>query len=265
MTIAIGFKCTDGAILCADSQFTIYSTKYPGNKIFGFPELKSQPFFAFAGDVTFSTMCIDRIMKKIAEAEKGDHDVASTLTRECRDIHEQYCHAFRDEGLYLQLLVVFRQLNTKLAMYKVLGPSVAPFLSSGVECIGVGTPLALSVIVPLYLPSTTTSQAARIGFYALCQVKKFVEGCGGQTEMVTFREDKAVRGYIPHSEESGKLFEQTLSSFQEAARPILLSYDNIEEETLSFKRRLKSFSQALIETRTEQIKQWRKPARKKKR
>jgi 20S proteasome alpha/beta subunit len=256
MTIGIAFKCTDGAVLCADTQMTIaqpYSTKYPGSKIFGFPELRSQPFFTYAGRVDFSTMCIDRIVGRIAEAEKTTGDVTHALIEECKRIHAEYLNLYGDERLTLELLTVLRQPDARLALYRVCGAVVAPFLSSPVECIGVGTPVALSVITPLCPLSMTASQAARIGFYALSQVKRFVDGCGGQTEMVTFRENEPRFGYVPHSEESTRIFEQTFAAFQEAARPILLSYDNVESNDDIFDRYLSEFAKNLKALRSRQI------------
>jgi 20S proteasome alpha/beta subunit len=232
MTIGIVFKCIDGAVLCADTQLTIpfpYSSKYPGLKIFGFPELQSQPFFTYAGEVAFSTMCINRLADRIAQAEKAGREVAETLTGECKKIHNEYSRLYPDGRLTLGLLLVLRRPDASLALYKIIAPSVAPLLSPPFECIGVGTPVAQSVIVPLCSPSITTNEAARIGYYALSQAKQFVEGCGGQTEMVTFREGEARRGY----------------------------YDIVEEHTVIFERHLSELTKRLKGIRKGQIQKWR--------
>jgi len=256
MTIGIAFKCRDGAVLCADTQLTIpypYSLKYSKTKIFGFTELTSRPFFTYAGDVDFSLMCIHRIVGVLASAKKRA-DVESTLSREAIKIHAEYFPLYPDERLTLQLLAVFRVPDGTWRVAKVTGPRVTPVMGT-VECIGVGTPVAQCIIVPLLASlNLDTREAARIGFYVLSQVKQFVEGCGGDTEMVTFRDRGGQFDYVPHLKESGLFFGEAFSAFQDALRPILLGYNAVEEDTPTFETQLREMVKKLKAFRADQIK-----------
>src|SRR5271170_6684014 len=70
MTIAAGFKCSDGIVLCADSQMTASDgTKYNAPKIFSYSENQVDAVFAFAGSEVFSKMCIERLAKRILASE----------------------------------------------------------------------------------------------------------------------------------------------------------------------------------------------------
>jgi len=262
MTLAMGFKCTDGAILCADSQLTIpypYSTKFPGNKIFEFPELQGAPFFTYAGDVDYSLMCIYRLARKVKELEK-DQPTEDILTHEVREIHREY-HSI-DDGLMLQLIVGFRRPDAKVALYKVFGASVAPCLSSVPVCLGIGTPVAMAVMAPFYAAPMDMSEACRTAVYALFQVKSQVEGVGGSTEIVFLRDGRAREFYhIPLSGESVRVFEDIFSVFQDAVRPILLNVTGLKEDTPQFKFYLKEFEKRMLKVRARHLTEKRSQGR----
>lgn len=262
MTLAMGFKCVDGVILCADTQLTLpypYSTKYPSNKIFDFRELQSAPFFTYAGDVAFSTMCIHRIANRFSETEKK-RAAERVLVEEVRKIHAEY-HSI-DKELYLQLIVAFRRADAKVALYRVMGAAVEPCVSSVPVCVGVGTPVAMAVMAPFYPVPMTMSEACRTAVYALFQVKNQVEGVGGLTEIVFLRDGRDRQFYhIPLSRESVRVFEETFTVFQEAIRPVLLTYTTLESDTPEFKDYLKQFERRMLQMRSKHMQEQRRADR----
>jgi len=256
VTLAIAWKSMDGAILGTDTEFTGgggYS-KYKGKKILGFPELRSQPFFAFAGVVDYSMMCIDKMVKVIKKEEKkAAPDVPAVIEREIVRIHKEYGALYPDKLLTLQLLIVLRHPGAKLALFKVRGPIMAPIPDDGVECIGVGE-LAFRLIVDrFYRDRMTTPQVDRAVMYTLFKAKEFVGGVGKDSEIVFFRDGEPKFGCLPVEAGSIALFQETLSTFDEAAKDILLSYNTVEEDAGLFAHRLKVFSDTLTEARTKQI------------
>jgi hypothetical protein len=263
MTLAIAWKSIDGAILGADTEFTfmaggVYS-KYKGKKILGFPQLRSQPFFAFAGIVDYSMMCIDKIVKVIRkEEDESAPDVPAAIEGEIVRIHKQYGALYPDERLTLELLIVLRHPGAKLALFKVHGPIMAPIPDGGVECIGVGESVFRLMVDRLYRERMTTPQVDRAVMYTLCKAKEFVACVGKDSEIVFFRDGEPEFGCLPVEAGSITLFQETLSTFDEAAKDILLSYNTVEEDTGLFAHRLKVFSETLIEARTKQIEQWKR-------
>jgi 20S proteasome alpha/beta subunit len=261
MTLAIAWKSRDGAILGADTEFTGggYS-KYKGKKILGFPELRTQPFFAFAGMVDYSMMCIHRLAKVIGkEEEEAAPDVPAVIERELVRIHKEYGPLYPDDPLTLQLLIVLRHPGAKLALFKVWGPVMAPIPDNGVECIGVGETVSRLVIDRFYREEMTTPQADRAVMYTLFKAKEFVGGVGKDSEIVFFRDGEAKFGCLPVHGESITKFQETLSMFDEAARDILLNYNAVEEDEELFAHRLKVFSETLIKARAGQIEEWKRP------
>jgi 20S proteasome alpha/beta subunit len=260
MTLAIAWKSTDGAILGADTEFTGggYS-KYKGKKILGFPELGSQPFFAFAGVVDYSMMCIDELVKGIRKEEKkAAPDVPAAIRRELVRMHREYGPLYPDGPLTLQLLIVLRRPGAKLALFRVCGPVMAPIPENGVECIGVGETVSRLVIDRFYREGMTSPQADRAVMYTLFKAKEFVGGVGKDSEIVFFREGEAKFGCLPVEGETITMFQETLSTFDEAARDILLNYNTVEEDSGVFTQRLKVFSETLIKARAEQIEEWKR-------
>lgn len=262
MTLAMGFKCMDGAILCADTQLTIpypYQTKYTGDKIFGFRELRCAPFFTYAGDVEFSTMCTFRLAKRLRETEKK-RATEEVLAEEVRRIHQEYHYAYNAQnGVELQLLVAFRQPDAKVALYVIRGGAISPCSSAIPVCLGIGTPVAMAAMAPFYSGPMSLSEACRTAVYALFQVKSQVEGVGGGTEIMFLRDGRSHAFYhIPLGRESVAVFEQAFEAFQEAIRPVLLTYTTLESDTPSFKRYLKEFSQRMMKLRSRQMAEYRK-------
>ncbi len=96
----------------------------------GFREVQCAPFFTYAGDVDFSMMCIHRIAKRMEQTEKR-HAAEDVLMEEVRKIHKEYYYAYNSHnGNELQLIVGFRQADSRVALYRVLGGSVPPGVTS---------------------------------------------------------------------------------------------------------------------------------------
>jgi hypothetical protein len=236
----------------------VYS-KYKGKKILGFPQLRSQPFFAFAGDVDYSMMCIDKIANVIKKGEKkAAPDVPAVIQREIVRIHKEYGALYPDKPLTLHLLIVLRHPGAKLALFKVRGPIMAPIPDDGVECIGVGQSVFRLMVDRFYRERMTTPQVDRAVMYTLSKAKEFVACVGKDSEIWFFRDGEPESRCLPVGAGSIQVFQEILSTFDEAAKDILLSYSTVEEDTGLFAHRLELFSKTLIEARTKQMEQWKR-------
>src|SRR6266568_3076754 len=62
VTIAAGFRCSDGVVLCADTEMSMPGwIKYPGSKVRFYKDLPFQVAFTFAGDAEFFEMVIEKL------------------------------------------------------------------------------------------------------------------------------------------------------------------------------------------------------------
>ncbi|MGO9272128.1 MAG: hypothetical protein ACLQOO_18005 [Terriglobia bacterium] len=242
MTIAAGFKCKNGVVLCTDSQITVEgASKYPGEKIILFSGLKCRPVFAFAGYVNFSKMCIQQLAEKIEEAEHKAEETGNALNLwrllkdECKRIWKDY----EDYGV-LNLIVAVKEPS--LALYYIEGASVSKV--DTYTCMGVGSPVATSIVELYYKPDMSISAAYRMAVYMLMQVKTFVDGCGGKSQITVFDQDVLGSSIWPMPSRDIEELEDSFLEFQSALRPVLLSY-NAEEGTDDLSENLRIFSKLL--------------------
>jgi hypothetical protein len=88
LTIAAGFCCSDGVVLCADTQYTVPETmKYPDSKLRMVPELHCLPFFVFCGDIDFQKQCVSSFTSALSEAEGNGTNLHSALEQAVLKMH----------------------------------------------------------------------------------------------------------------------------------------------------------------------------------
>lgn len=263
MTLALAWKCSDGAILAADSEVTLWGRgKYPGKKIYEFSKLKCHPYFAIAGLVSFCKASLYRLVKALEKAEQNaDADLPAVLRNEIKEIHREHSGmTVGGEPLELSLLIVMRYPAAKLAVFKVDGPVLMPVAENDVECIGIGDTAAQSVIARLRQQgdSLTTSQADRAVIYTLAEAKQFAPYVGGRAEIFFLREDDATSsGGMPVTPDTEEVFSDFLAAFNKAARPILLNYNLIEDDAIVFEAHLERFNKEITTFRANQIQAWK--------
>jgi 20S proteasome alpha/beta subunit len=182
MTIACGFRCLDGVLLCADSQITIPAvSKYAEPKIGRLVGTEHAIFVTFAGDLDFSRMCIEILTEKLYDADRAGTDVIVCLRQEAQRIHKEY-YGLYEGGARLELWMLAAIHTDKTHLYKVYGPSVSKIPEF--EFIGCGQYLARAVVSNLYSPNMSLVEASLMAAYVLSQAKLYVDGCGGRSEIV---------------------------------------------------------------------------------
>lgn len=183
VTIAAGFRCRDGVVLCADSRITVPGfLKAEEPKIARLAGVAHAVFYTFEGDVDFSRMAIEILVESMHEAELKGRSMILELRRTVRDIYEKYSKlSTKQRKLYLSLIVAIHSGN-KVTLYKVSGPLAPAF--SRCQFIGCGYNVAESVALDIYNPSMSVNEAAKMAVYALAKTKKYVDGCGGKSEVV---------------------------------------------------------------------------------
>ena len=180
MTIAAGFKCQDGVVLCADTEMSVpYLLKYPASKMTIVPFLKSKAFFTYAGDELFSKMCIARLAARLRRLEGDDGlPVFTSLQQEALAIHQEYAGVLETP---LQVLIALQGYE-KVDLYQINEHSVA--WVSSYTCIGSGMMVARASAEPLYKVSMSVKEVSFVAAYALGQAKKYGFGCGSQSQIV---------------------------------------------------------------------------------
>lgn len=186
MTIAIGFQCNDGIVLCADSQQT-----------------RSGYIKTYAGKVSL------HIYKDLmlAAAGAGDTDYIETATLqalgdfpdcasldEVRETIEQRLLAFFDQHLArwapfeaqpsVELLIAVAGKKIPHALFHYSGTS---FYGTSAKAIGSGVLLADEMIGRYCFGNYGIYDLTNLAVYILSKVKRGVDGCGGFTDLLALR------------------------------------------------------------------------------
>jgi hypothetical protein len=255
MTIALAFRCADGAVLATDSQMTVSQlAKFPAKKIYTFGGTPASPAFAFAGREDFSRISISKLAEVIKRAETHGEGLLDALETEAKRIHEEFHSAYDDPAERLEL-GLFVALNNKgtTALLSIFGPVVCPI--ADYDFMGVGAPIARAVATPLYYPAITTVEACRLAIYTLMQTKEFSDACGGPSQIAVICANNPFISTMLLNEDQTEQVEKVFLLFQEHLRPVLLSFYDVDEEAV-FKDKLKEFSKMARKERRRLAKQF---------
>jgi hypothetical protein len=270
MTIAAGFRCSDGIVLCADSQITAADgTKYNAEKLIGYSNDDIDVIFAFAGVEVFSKMCIERLARRILTSEVSN--VEQVLRDEVLNIHQIYApqatSSTTEYDLDVLVGIKFRLQNRDvLALFHIEGPAVSPAITT-FDCIGIGRTVARQAINVFYKPQLSVQEASRVAVHCLQQTKTNVDGCGGPSQIITIWDDTEDADFqfagasVPYRMEQefvGEI-EQGFTSLFESLRPVFLSFNTSNPHDRSFE---KYFKKAATDIRKMRNKTFGKVTRK---
>jgi hypothetical protein len=201
MTIAVGFRCVDGIMLCADTQETLGGfIKKKKSKIdvrgssahpFGSAEVIGEtvhPCAVFAGaadDADFLDALIDKLWATMEPKEKDGIEgmiegAEDALIARYGKLVSLYPSGFPDIAILIGVWA-----ENKFELVKITGPVLKRGIA--LESIGFGSNLATYITTRLVYPKSWLSLSVPVGMYVIDQVKLYVEGCSGDTQMTVIR------------------------------------------------------------------------------
>jgi hypothetical protein len=239
VTIAVGFRCSDGVLLCADSQITYGSRKVYQAKIF---KIQDGEYLTYTGD----TLLAKELVAALKEATKGITGAAAAKT--ARQVYtafhrEHYTAAPKAEKAHAEILCSVRE-----------GRSVNLFYGKGRHWVPIETYCALGIgeehgealFQILYDPAVTTTQMGYSAIYALRRIKGLVEGCGGPTQLRVILDDPDV---IPKPQWLAKTTLERIESdfdfFDKAIQPLIWSFADHAVDRQSFQATLAATTKRL--------------------
>lgn len=217
MTIAAGFVCMDGIVLCADTQESIPGyTKHSTDKIDRWEDENLTFAITGSGD----SEIIQTVAQHIIEAGRREYtpnnylygDRAKTLIEEAflKFFKKHLLPYPQNERPFVELLIAI-QCHHNRYLLKASGTTVRnldPGISPGADCIGSGVMLGHSLIEKLYNPFIDLDDLIIVACYIVFQAKKWVDGCGGNTDLLVLT-DKLRTGMSSNEIEAlEKLFGQ---------------------------------------------------------
>jgi hypothetical protein len=183
----IGFLCEDGVVLCADRQITYpKGHKYYEIKIY-VHEWDDYPCviaFTFSGNPTLMRMFNGKFEAAMQVVINGKVPPSIYLVQEqvetvlgLMDVAES-----DDEGLFM--LCAIATPGPTWGLLKTERKAVSSVRLF--DYVGAGDSSVVRYLEPIMtrLRTCTTMQALNIGTYLVWQAKKYVDGCGGETDAV---------------------------------------------------------------------------------
>jgi hypothetical protein len=185
MTIAAGFQCTDGIVLCADTQEThrqilkVRIAKITRKPEIDYPGCDRKVLFSGAGDGAFIDKLIHRAWKAAQQADADIDSVALAIEDSIKATHQEYGQIYQPGYLpEVQLIYGLWVRGYPTRLFSSVQATVNPVESH--ECVGIGEVLARYIADRMFVQSTMPIRTAKIlSIYLLEAAKEYVDGCGG--------------------------------------------------------------------------------------
>lgn len=182
MTIAVGFTCQDGVVICADRQLTNPGGfKYEERKIFSSRGGECQFMFSYAGFPDAANMMFDKVKDAIPEILSGkpphSQDAKLTLEKIYKSPHTKG----------LQTLIGIRIRHFPAFLLKTFNNTV---VEGRAEWIGSGDSSALRYLADFLVPSHLGIHEAEVlANYIVFVASRYVDGCAGGPDSATIDRD----------------------------------------------------------------------------
>lgn len=247
VTIAAGFVCSDGIVVCADSEEVIPGyTKNEVEKIRMWKDRGLCIASTGAGD----TDLIEHAGRLIEIALADEYSPKKCrFPEDCRKIIQKvfsqlfnesilpYASFPREDRPYADLLIaigVSNDVNQYDVLFKASGTTVRE-IDFGAECIGSGTLAAKSLIERIYSSFLNLDDALIVACYILYHTKRWTDGCGGNTSVLVSSVRNGLFGGGIHPSEV-KILETVFDEFDSHAHCMLMNFANPNVPDKDFKK-----------------------------
>jgi hypothetical protein len=186
LTIAAGFVCQDGVVLCADTEITTWQSKSHESKI-DFVEFSGgKAAFTYAGHVRFANCAIQKCKGRLVTGGAANmlEDIESILDQEYRRNVLSHPDQATNGSLHYEVLIGLVSEHDRARLY-VSSQTAIQEVTSWVP-IGIGCDLARHLIQ--HGPYNVAG-AVKVAAYALSEIKDSVPGCGGMSIYMILQND----------------------------------------------------------------------------
>lgn len=261
MTIAAGFRCSDGVVLCADTEISAGASKFTQSKFHMSHHVACRPAFIYAGDRDYSIMAIELLVGGIMETEsKGGADILNSIREKLIELHDSYyTRSTHDRSFELQAIGTV-WVKDKRHLLLINGPTMS--VVTGAECIGSGSYLGAYVIDSMLPQRASSIETAYVAAYLLFLAKRYVTFCGGNSQIIILNDKGG--GWRPFPDDpmtsiSIRDMESDFDSLQANLQGVLLGLANFENvKGADYEKVLAHFSakaKTLREKRAKQIRE----------
>ena len=248
LTLAAGFPCRDGAILCADTEITRAGIlKIPGEKILTYKCDNVSLAVTGAGDWSYVEMTFQKISDKLGQIENPDltpNEVQEVIEQTLLRVYESFV-AVDPESAKFSIIAATRTDNDELGLLASHeSPAIARF--HGFQCAGGGQILASYLADIFYNASISINKGVFLAAYVLGLAKKYVSGVGGRSDILVITPNGEMKLQRP---DFVKDLEATFENFDTILQPILFSVPDIHMPEEEFDQEIVTFNRKIRELR----------------
>ena len=268
MTIAAGFVCRDGIVLCADSQESVGDYKWPVKKLV-IPKImvgKTRLMIAGAGFGPAIDTATQKIISRVGTSQLNYEETLRAIEGVLREIHERdlaFYPTRSQEDVQFQLLIAFTSTEGYGGLFSTTGSLVKRVETF--EVIGSGM-VTNFFAHSLYRktswdsPILSLSEGKVLAAYLIHLAKLQLSSIGGRSQIAAIDDD----GEIQVADWDVPNWERFFSEFQWLSGNVMLDCadpSSSEEDFISrldvFVSAMKAMKQGLIKERVEWERIWR--------
>lgn len=228
VTIAAGFKCKDGLLICADREERSGTSKKGVEKLFTVHAHPWNMTIATGGSAPVGDLAVDRLRKKFVSGFlKGIVNTSHTQgVRALEETHEQIIvdvltkiyeeHVWKnpvvDHGI--QLIIGLSFLETQKQFLYLTHDNI-PQRINAYCCLGYGEDLCTYFAERLYHPNLSKDEMILLAAFIFREINDAIQFCGKGTDMVLLRPGELGMHIYPHGVE---LIQEPIPKFAEVVR-----------------------------------------------
>jgi hypothetical protein len=213
MTITVGFVCSNGIVLGADSQesFEGSALKRSVSKLTAFPPLESEhgkapdrgAVFTGSGDSQLIDKLIEEMSIEVASAGPSIEEMAAAIENRTKQVYREYRNCYHAGYMPSAEITYGLWCNGRVALFHAQGPIVKeigtivhprgnnspPPFRIGYKATGQGNEITDYINARMSVLTLNVSEAIVLGTYMLEQAVAHASGCGGAIRLMWIAED----------------------------------------------------------------------------
>jgi 20S proteasome alpha/beta subunit len=253
MSLALGFFCSDGIVLAADSEMTTDAERFEDDKAWylRFPADAKEPTLKIgivgAGNLQNLRSVTDYIRRSLTPdmtLDVAEHAVTSVLHEFYRDHVYPFGQAHEREHLNVWLLVGIVATDGRKLLSTEL-TTVAPV--DRYKAIGIGTELANFLVKRSGIETAGIQDATFLSSQILQHAKRHVRDVNGPTRIIVLNPMMVPSGFVRQDTIRGH--EQFADALDTAIRPVMFGATARNLSDLEFTNQLEQLKGSLMEAR----------------
>lgn len=231
MTIAAGFHCKDGVLLCADTEHSAYALSFHENKIFKIETAQLKALFSFTGSMHLAHAAIQKCIHKLKVAKLGTikthYDVALIVEQIVNAEYRKHVTATPDhntEPAYQLLLAAWCDASEGAAIYSTWHGVIEQ--APRYACVGAGLVVGHYLLGPVFTTGMDLDNARILAICTVSAAKEHVDGVGGKTNLLSISHSGVV---TPHEWLDVQPVERVLKTYDINVRYLLFDLLSMED------------------------------------